>query len=294
MKLLLKIVVGLLIVVSVTVAIVLWRVDQIAAAAIERGGTYAMGVDTRVDGVDVAILGGRLEVLGLNIANPEGFSDAKLLDAGRLALAVETGTLRSDRVVVPEVRIEGLKIKLERDDDGTYNLQVVSKNLEKLGSGEREPREPKPESGKQYVVEKVVVRDVSGEVELPIGDPLTIEVDEIVLEDVTGDNARGVVLHELMARLFPAIMAGVLDKVDALPGEVGDLLARDLGKAANELGEDAKRLIREVAPGLGEPLDRIIDGAGDRAREAIEGAGDRVREGLEGLLPGGREGGGDE
>lgn len=290
MKRLLKIVIAIVIVLVIAVAIVFWRIDQIAAAAIERGGTYAMGVQTKVDAADVALFGGRLEVSGLNIANPRGYSEASMLDSGLIAVAVKTGSLRSQRVVIPELRIENLDLKLERAD-GRYNLQVIADNLEKLGSGERDPDQPKPETKQKYVVEKIVIRNVTGSVELPVGDPLEIEIPEIVIENLTDENARGVVLHELIARIFPAIMAGVVNNVGDLPGELKKVMIQDLAGAASKFGDQAVEALKQAVPDMegpiGDVLDNVREGVGERAGEAIEGAGDRVREGLEGLMPGG-------
>lgn len=289
MKMLLKIVVALVLVVIIAAAVIYWRIDQIVAAAIERGGTYATGVETRVEGVDLAIFSGRLEVMGLNMANPEGYPETGMLDSKRLAVAVKTGSLRSKRVVIPELRIEGMTVNLDRED-GKYNLQVIADNLEKLGSGERDPDAPKPESKQKYVVEKIIIRDVTGNVELLAGGSVPVNVDEIIIENVTDENAEGVLLHELFAQLLPAVMAGVLDNVGELPGALKDMLFEDLAGAAGQFGEGAVKLIEQAVPEMGEMVGDAMEGAGEKAGEAVEGIG----EGIGDMLPGGDGGDGEQ
>lgn len=285
MKKLLKILAAVVLVLIIAAAVVFWRIDQIAATAIERGGTYATGVETRVENVDLAIFGGKLDVAGLTMANPEGYPETGMLDSQRIAIAVKTGTLRSDRVVIPELRIEGMNVNLDRED-GKYNLQVVADNIEKLGSGERDPDAPKPDTEQKYIVKKIVIRNVTGKVELLAGGSVPVKIDQIILEDVTGENAQGVVLHELFAQLVPAVMAGVLQNVGELPGDLKNLLFEDLAGAAGQFGEGAVNLITEAAPDLAEGLGEVLEGAGDKAKDTLEGIG----EGIGDVLPGGNGG----
>ena len=78
MKLLIKIVVGIIFLVVVAVIAVFFFLDSIARGAIESGATYALGVPTTLAKADVRLLRGEFSMSGLDVANPEGF-DSDLL-----------------------------------------------------------------------------------------------------------------------------------------------------------------------------------------------------------------------
>ncbi|MEQ9616895.1 MAG: hypothetical protein RLN60_02550 [Phycisphaerales bacterium] len=64
------------------VVLVVSQVDTLAKHGIERGGTYAMGVETTVDSVDIGIFSGTFEMNGFRVANPEGYARPSFLDLG--------------------------------------------------------------------------------------------------------------------------------------------------------------------------------------------------------------------
>ena len=78
-----KWIVGAFVVVVVVLVVVvfLW-IDHLAKMGIEKGSTYALGVDTTVDSVDIGILAGRSELSGLTVSNPKGFQTSHFLSLG--------------------------------------------------------------------------------------------------------------------------------------------------------------------------------------------------------------------
>jgi len=164
MKTTLRIVLGLVIVVAIAVGVLLIRIDSVAQSAIQRGGTYALGVDTVVDSVDISLWGGTAAVEGLNVANPEGYPGPHLMHSDHLGLSIEPGSIRRDTVVIREIVIDGLDLNIEKSQD-KYNVEVVSENLQRFGQGEKEPAEGEPAppaegEQKQYIVKKLIVRNV--------------------------------------------------------------------------------------------------------------------------------------
>jgi hypothetical protein len=72
MKKLAKIGLGILAVLVLLLVVAWLSLDYIAKAGIEAGGTYAMGVKTTVDSVNLGLISGQAKVNGLTIGNPEG------------------------------------------------------------------------------------------------------------------------------------------------------------------------------------------------------------------------------
>ncbi len=301
MKKLIKIVLVLLILVVALVGVAVFKIDSIVKAAIEEGGSYALGVDTTVDSVNVGLLSGTFGMAGLTIGNPEGFPAEHLMKSGDFNIDIDSGTLRQDTVVINELVIDGLHVNIEKKDD-QYNVTAITDYMsEKFGGGEETTPDPEPAEddapGKQVVVKKVVVKNITakvdaggivGTVELKQGD-----IPDIVLENVSQDNLP---IRELIAQLFPAIMAGV---VTGLPGELTDLstqLTGDLTSAAQALGGDATKLLNASVANVSESLSQVTEQIEqvteqlEGATEQIEGATENIQGALEGITGGGDSG----
>ena len=65
-------------------AAVIWQVvanlDSIVAGAIEDVGTRTLKTEVTVSGVSIDLKGGKARIAGMTIANPEGYSNANLLE----------------------------------------------------------------------------------------------------------------------------------------------------------------------------------------------------------------------
>ena len=285
MKKLLKLLVVLVVVIIAAVLIAWWQIDRIVKAGIERGGTYALQVDTTVDTVSLSLLGGTLMMDGLQVANPEGYKTPHLMRSGRFDLAVDRGSVLGDTVRVSRFEIDGLDIYIEQKLGGS-NVKAVMKNLERFqGSGgepaeEGEaPGEPSAGGGKKVQVDRILVRNVVAHVQLLPGvgkaSTLTVEVPEIVLDDVTSDNAAGVAIPELVGRIMPAILMAVVTRAgDALPGDFAGDLTGSIGGAANALGGGAARLMNRTTEGLGKGLKDLGSGLDRTGKDLGQGLKD--------------------
>jgi len=298
MKRTIKILAAVLILIIVALGVLWWRLDAVAASAVERGGSYALQVETAVESVHLSLLGGSATVNGLRVSNPEGFDAEHFLQAGRIHTEVRTRTLLSDVVVVPLIELNDLEVMIEQRE-GKSNAKVILENVQ--GSAEKPEERP---GDKKYKVEKLVIDGIKGEVQvLPIGGSLsTIPIDitePIVLENVTPDNAQGLAMSELMQRLPSIIFTAVAAKVQGLPQDLAQVLSvdalevaknigADVGKIVEglgSLGEDAVKQFSEVLGGageLGEGLGTVLEGVGEGAGEGLKGLG----EGLGNLLGG--------
>ena len=118
----------LLILVVGAVFYVASNIDSLAETALEEGGTYAMGVPTQVDSVSVSLMGGTLGINGMTIANPEGFASENLMNFNEFGVGVETGSLFEDVIVVPEIKMDGLVVNLEKRKDGKSNVDIITEN----------------------------------------------------------------------------------------------------------------------------------------------------------------------
>jgi hypothetical protein len=286
MKKALKVVIGIVVVIAVVLGAAWLMIDHLAKAGIERGGTYALGVPTRVDTVSLRLLKGELDLAGLTVANPEGYKTPHLLKTGRLDVAMRPASVLGDAIEVNRFELDGVDLHLEQKP-GTSNVSVILDNIARL-SGEKRGE---AEGGTKVKVDRIVIRNVVAHIQvLPIGGEattLTVKVPEIVLEGVTNDNAQGVAVSELVRRLVPAILAAVVDKgkgiiPDADLGRLGDSVAA----TSKALGAGAGKLVQQVGGRAAEALQGLgttVKGAGEKIKEGVGGA-------LEGLLGGKKKG----
>ncbi|HRX87494.1 MAG TPA: hypothetical protein P5572_20910, partial [Phycisphaerae bacterium] len=232
MKKRIKRLIAAIVLIPVVLVIVLFvYIDAIAKAGVERGATYALGVNTTLDSMSVGVLRGRVAMEGLDVANPPGFNSDRFLRLGEGRVAVTLGSLMENTVVLPELRLTGINVNLEKKGKSA-NYQVILDGLKKFES-EGEPAAPAKEDAKKFIVKLVTVEDVNVQVDLlGIGGGLTqlpIHLDKIELRDVGSESDGGVVLSQLSGMLIKALLEAIVQKGGAvLPAEITAELNRGL------------------------------------------------------------------
>jgi hypothetical protein len=288
MKTFLKGLVVLVVVLLIAVMIVWLVIDSLAKSAIEKGGTYALGVQTTADNVSLGILDGALKVDGLTIANPVGYKSPFLLKTGHFDLQVQPKTILEDTVDVTKFEVQGAEVYLEQET-GRSNASIVLDNLKRLDTGPKKPGE----GGKKVRVDTITIRDVTAHVQiLPIGggkaSDVTVQVPLIELKGVTGDNAQGLVIGEVAARILPAILAAILEKGGtALPAEFREGLTNELTNTTKALGEGAAKVVGQVGGAFGD-LFKKPAGEGAGQKSPLKDIGEGLKELFGGKKPEGQ------
>ena len=285
-KLLIRLTIGVVLLLLIAGVVGYLWLDTIAKTGIEKGGSYALGVPTRLDDVSLSPFSGKLRLEGLNVANPEGFSSPHAMHSGTFDLEIVPGSLLEDTIQVRKFELDGLDLHIERKGSGS-NLSKIIENLERL-QGEQKPDEPdKPDEGKKIKVDRLTIRNVVANFHLPVIKPLKVEVPTIEITDLTSDDADGIVMRELIAKILPAILVAVLEKGR---GIVPDDFLHDINGQLSGLtalvGGNADAMVKNLQGRLGEALGGEL---GKRAGKTAEGAAKTVGGVLEGLLGGKKE-----
>lgn len=293
MKKLLRLAFLLVIILIVALVAAIFYIDSLAKTGIEKGATYALGVDTKLDKASVGILSGKFGLSGLQVANPQGFKAPHFLALGDGSVAVSLGSLTGDKIEVPSFKLSNLDVHLEKVNDKA-NYQVILDNLKKFESKEEKPAEP-AKDGKRYIVKEVVIENVVIHVDLlPIGGDLTkidLKIPSITLKDVGSDSDKGVLMGELSNVLVQAVLQAAVEKgagiipPDILSGLDGGL--KQLGGLGDMAGQLAAGAVSEVQKQVGGvmkdvtgELDKAIGGA---TKDLGKGADDLLK-GVGGLL----------
>jgi len=243
---------GVLVLLIVVVVVAgMLGIDFLAKAGLVKGSGYALGVETSVDSVDLSLLSGTLAINRFHADNPEGYSSEHLLDSGRFAVELEPASVLSDTIRLRNFELDGLDINIEQKGLGS-NVGQVLQNIEKIAG---EPSDDKP-SEKKVHLDRAVIRNVVAHFHLPVGDPVTVNIPEIVLNDVAADEAGGVAISQLVGRLLSEILAGVVEasEGDVPAGFLGDLDGQVRG-ATEALSEGTAELLEQIETDL---LDTLV------------------------------------
>jgi hypothetical protein len=266
MRLLLRAVVVIALLAVLALVLLFVFVDRAAKTAIEKGGTYALGVPTTLGEADIGLVSGRFALGDLVVANPAGFESPHFMRLGRGELELSLSSLTSDLVEVPSLVLDGLSLSLERKD-GKANYDEILKHLEKAVGSDGKKAPPADEgSAKKFVIREIVLNNVRAEVQLlPVGGSLTkttVTIPTIRLKNVGND---GQSMSELFAAILDAVLRAVVDVGgDLLPKDLLNDLSKklpDLGKQALELTEKLGGSLGELGKGVGEKAGEVLDEA---------------------------------
>ena len=278
MKLAVRIAIGLVLLLLVLGFGAVLFVDSLAKQAIERGGSHALGVQTRLESASMGLFSGEFALAGLAVANPPGFAEPEFFSLRSTALELPLSTLLEDRITIPSLALEGITIDLERNASGT-NYGVILDNLGRFESSEKKESGPEKEGGgKAFLLQRLVIRDVRAAVNLvPAGGELTklsLSIPEIVVEDLGSEMS--------LAQICAMVVKTVIQAAIQAGGGVlpADLLA-DLRGRMDDLEGSARVLVDEELGKLEEKLQQKL---GPGADKALKEASDAIVVKLDGLL----------
>ncbi len=221
--------------------------DHIAQTVVERGASRALGVPVQVESMALSPFSGGLGIDGLEVANPEGFSEEPLFRLDRGGVDVRLASLFSDVIDIPTLTLDGLNVRLERKGTGT-NLDQVVERLRGNGAGDKSSGDG-GESGPptRLRVGHLRIAGVGAQVDLgsEAGERgrFSVALPVIEMRDL-GNDAAGITVAELVERITRA----VADEVEAAVAErIGRELEDAAGEAVERGEEELEKRLREEA-----------------------------------------------
>lgn len=299
-----KVLIGLLIagiaIVGLLVAVVvvgLAKIDDIVEAAIEQGGTYATGVDTTVDTVDISLRKQTFQMSGFGMANPPGFDTPHFIAMADAGVSVnQQKTNYSSVITLATLELKGIDLYLDKGHDPS-NYNAVLNSLKRFESGEGTKKPDSEQSGPRVVIDSLVIDGVDVHlanmpgVSMLAGD-VAVNVPRIELQNVGADKPMS--FGEVVSLVVKTVLAASVEAGGGIiPGDVlGDLsgglgsltslsdlgidAVGDFGKALNDqIGgatEQAQKAVEDVTK-AGDDLKK----SADDAKKAIDGAADTVK-----------------
>jgi hypothetical protein len=272
------------------------QIDELARRAIEAGGTYALGVETTVEKVGLALFAGTCEIENVNVANVPGYQDPTFMVMRHGEVAVDLKSLQQQqKVTVPYLRLNGIDVYVERKD-GVANLDVLLDYIDQRRSGStdtQEPTEPGTEIG--YVINELVIDNVTVHVttDLVGGTSNDIALPTIKMTDVGSDTDYGAQMAQITDIIVRAILATLVKKgggilPDALLSGMEDKLEaigplKDLGiETIGDLSGAAQDIVGSLADPNKSAEEKVQDVTGT-VSDTVEKTGKRANTILEGL-----------
>lgn len=102
--------------------------DAIVAREIERVGSETLGTDVSVGSVDIDLREGRGTIRRLRVANPDGFSSKTALSLDEISVRIDLASVTGSPIVLPEVSVGAPAARLEANESGQLNLDVLRRN----------------------------------------------------------------------------------------------------------------------------------------------------------------------
>ena len=182
------------------VVIALWlSADVVLKTGIEKLGPEVLKAPVTVKGVRLELESGKVLIQGLVVGNPAAFGPANAIRLGKIDIAIDTGTVARDVIVIKRLAIEAPEVTYETRD-ATSNLDALKRNVDEYlhASSESGNRSPHTKRERRFIVDEFTIRN--GKVNLsgglPSGSSVSVALPAIQLRHV-GRNSGGVTPVEL-------------------------------------------------------------------------------------------------
>jgi uncharacterized protein involved in outer membrane biogenesis len=111
------------------------NLDKLVARAIETHGSAATQTEVSVSGVSISLKEGRGTINGLKIKSPEGYDIGDAFSLDDITLDIDIQSLRSEPIVIDEIRILAPTIRVQATETGKTNIQELRRNVEEHAGG---------------------------------------------------------------------------------------------------------------------------------------------------------------
>jgi uncharacterized protein involved in outer membrane biogenesis len=238
-KILLRI--GLVVVVLVVVAglALTLFLDSVVKKGVETIGPKLTKVSVKLDGVSLSLLSGSGQVTGLEVGNPAGYKAPTAIKLGSASLALSTGSVFSDKLVIKHIRVESAEITIEGSPKNN-NLTKILENVQaSSGSSNNNTNEVVEQEGssKRLQVDEFVLTGTKVTYVIA-GQSIPIQVPDIKLMGL-GEGPEGITPGDLTT--------AVLSKLTA---DLAPLLAEQAGKIGKQAVDTATDSLDKAAKGI--------------------------------------------
>jgi hypothetical protein len=216
--------------------VVLLRLDSIVRAAVEVGGTRALGVETRLKSANVSLMGRSITLKGLDVANPKGFTTPSFFKADLIGVSAEVSALRKKEIHLYAVTLDEPEITYEVARPKTN----VAALMDNLNSNEQAP-EPSGEKGQpvKLKIDKLSISNAKVHV-IVFGKPLDVSLGTVVINNLDDGHGNAIPPGQILSAVLRNLTDSITNEVKGLPSSVTKDILPNIEKQAGGVGENLK------------------------------------------------------
>ena len=263
-RFILKTIFWLLLLLIIAVVVAYYYLGSLVKEAINRYVPPITGTTASVEHVDLSLLQGSIEIRGLKIGNPKGFSSNNIFALGSVKVKFDPRSVLTDKIVINSVLISGTKVSAELKNLYSLdsNVSALQKNVEKyIGSSDKKApaKTEKKSAAKDSSGKKVVIKDLKIQnTELSLGasgQTITLPLPNI---HKTG------IGEEKKSKSMAEIFADILDmlSIESLKG---------VASAATDLAKKVASGAKDLVAGGVDAVSKGASAVTDTAKGAVDG-----------------------
>lgn len=266
--------------------------DIVIKTSVEKGVTLLTGLKLGMSGLKVGILSQVVDIKGLKIFNPEGYTDKIMLNMPVIYVSYDLASFFSNKIHIKKIKLDLEEFVVVKNANGEVNLDSL-KGVQ-AGKKTAKKEEAKPQPGKAMQIDeldlkvgKVVYKDYSAGAK-----PSIQEINVNINEKFTNiTNPAALVSIIVVKSLMNTTIANLANvDIKALQGPINDTLKQAqaiIGDTA-KLGEKTKEIQKNIA-NLQKTLDTQTKGVQATATDSMAKVQEEAKkkaEALTGMLKG--------
>ncbi len=249
----LKLVAGLAVLAAILAIVVLFFLGPVVKIAVNTLGPKLLGVPVEVTGAAIYPLKGQVQLTGVTIGNPKGYSSDALFALKEVRVGIDVSSLSGEGpIIITEFAVIEPHVSYEVAG-GKSNIEVLTANLPKSAKSKK-PKEKrnKPESRK-VIIDLLEFRDglVAFRAKMTLGQAISLPLPELRLTEV-GRAQGGLTGAEAVAK----VLGELLNLVGTVVAEAGTAVLEkrsvtvEAGSVSVEVNKDSVKAVGSAAKGL--------------------------------------------
>lgn len=231
------------------VIILLFSLNSIVEKAVNTEGPKITETSVHLDKADISLFSGKGVFSGFTVGNPAGFSGSHAATVDSISVALDTGTVFKDVVIVRNVTVDGPELVYELGKD-TSNFDVLLKNIrnyadrnehkESVASAASDKSEDNA-SKKKVIIDELVIRNAKATLLVPLLKfTVHVPLPEIRLTDI-GRKESGTTFARTALIVATEVSRKLAEATAEQTKHMGSVLLKNGEKAEDK----AKNLLKE-------------------------------------------------
>lgn len=264
-----KVILGLvlLITIAITVSVyyVLTNLDSLVEAAIEKYGSEATQTSVLVDSVKINLTDGAAGIIGLTIANPDGYTKPHVFSLGEIRAGIDLQSLQEEPYIIDEITVLAPQVFVEINEANNTNLNDLKKNLAAGSTVATQDEKPQTTDGSakqpRLIIRRVTFADGNIQAKVAALDNKELQVKLPGLDMTNLGGSNGATASELASEIL-----------NRLTDRATEIVKKDIIDAElNKLKEKAQKKIDEEKAKLEKKADSKLEEEKDKAKDKLKG-----------------------